>query len=233
MKKTFKKYVELKDILFSLVFVVAAFGFGIILHDIIVHADIGNHEAEITVFPLGAVVAIVGLFLGLFFSGATSMCQRFDLVIGLGGSRKEFFLERAIFNGASSALCVVVYVALAGLEKMRLDRVWGQYPLEFDIMPFLTATNMAVVVIAISGASLFLAAIIMRFGKAGFWVIWAIYMIGCLALSKTDDIVHSINPDFAQMVLKNATLIRIGIVLLALLGAWIAWLIVRKHHVTG
>ena len=64
---------------------------------------------------------------------------------------------------------------------MRLDRVWGQYPLEFDIMPFLTATNMAVVVIAISGASLFLAAIIMRFGKAGFWVIWAIYMIGCLA----------------------------------------------------
>lgn len=231
MSKKISKYMEFQEMLLMLVVLPATFIFGLLLHDFLINLDMKKSEEVITVFPLGTLIAFITMIILLCIVGATAMCHEFGMLVGMGATRREFFIRKVTSLGLNTVISMVLFVILGRIENYRLNTVWKEYPMEFDFSPFLTVKNAVIAIVVLVGVSLLVSSVIMKFGRKGFWVIWGIYMICCLSMSRMSDIMAKINPQFIESVSSGINVILTGMVIFAIIGAIISWVIVRKQEV--
>ncbi len=218
---------EYNVIIFMCGVMLALYVFGMILHDILIGVDISNAEAGITVFPLGTVMAVFSLLIMIYFTGATSMCQRFGLLVSIGATRKEFFADRLFNNVIATTIYAVVLVIMARIETSFLCSKWAGYSFEFDLWQMITWKSILLSCVVTICIPMLIGSLILHFGKAGFWVMWVVYMIGCIGMSKGKEIAKP----FIGFAKSNEVLIGFAVVFISLIAILISWLIVRKESV--
>jgi len=231
MKNKLSKYIEIREVAMMAGLIIVTFILGMLLHDFLVNNDIKNMEEEITVFPLGSFISIIAMLVALCFVGATAMCQDFGMIVGMGATRKEFFLKKVINLGITTVISIIIFVILNRIEMIKLNTMWSEYPLELDFSPYITGKNIFIAIVVLIGMSLFVSAFILKFGKTGFWIIWGLYMIFCLSLSRASDIVSAIKPETINSMSAKSNMIMVALFILAVSGTAVSWLIVRRQEV--
>lgn len=207
------------------------FLFGNILHEGIVFSELNNGEPDMTVFPLGTIMAMTVLLIYVFIAGAMSMLERFNLLVGNGATRKQFFYNQICSSVVTCLGAVLFLRGLAYIEQLKLSYFWNKLPSELDLQPYMTPLNMGAIIIILIGYTLFIGACILKFGKIGFWFFWGVYMIGCITLTKIEDVLHGVSENVLAAIKSNSTEIIFIVALFAVLGALLSWLLVRKQPV--
>lgn len=231
MRNILKK-VSIQELLFPVGITIIAYIIGGVLHDVIVGFETVRGAEDITVFPLATLLGIIGYFAFTLLAGSVSMTQDFDMIVGLGGTRKEFFAKRLIEIVIANAICVATILILAYLERIKFMHFWTQYELEFDILPYLSMKNMSIAILMTTGLVFIISSIILKFGKTGFWVLWVLYMIVCLSMTRIHDLARVLQLDkLAKSLASNGGILGLAIIVVSGMLIFISWLMVRRQAV--
>lgn len=118
-----------------------------------------------------------------FFSAGymgLSLLMNFHLQVGMGCARKDFIVSYYI-TGAAGSLVLVLFVAMAAA----VPRIVYAGTCGTENTPDMTSAILKwgiPIAIALSAVSSMCGALVLRFGKIAAWMIWGIWMIGCLGL---------------------------------------------------
>lgn len=153
---------------------------GIIFHDMIVFADDGFTA---TIY-LGSMVALGGMVGCMFFVGGIYLTTMYNYAIAMGRTRKSFlpaYMAATFFNFLVFAVELKLLYLLEGL-KLGL-----MYPTLERLNPIEAALQWkCLLAIALMGTALsvLIGALITKFGKAAWFVLWLAFMAVCIGVPR-------------------------------------------------
>lgn len=228
--------IQWRDWLWMLLIIFGGALAGIALHYLIVLID---HET-VSYFALGTVMAcIVTVFLG----GVMIVSQfiiYFNAEVSMGCTRSRFMVSVCVVD----FLFMVLYAAAAvfvNCAENALDRIL--YPgmsCEINFLPYLLKWGIpAAAFLCI--LCIFIGILILRFGKKAFWVLWFLWMFGCVGIPQIMEAAEEApNSLFGRIgitcagIINNTsihTMIILGVLVCAL-SLGITWQLIRKQQVT-
>ena len=136
---------------------------------------------------------------------------------------------------------MIVLIGLNALENTLLRTVYAGLTEEINFLPYLIrwAVPAAAVLTVIGG---FCGALLLRFGRKAFWIMWALWMFGCIGIPGISDAVIEKPESFygqigiaAGNILSQISVQTWGMILGAVsIGAMIGmWIIIRKQQVSA
>ena len=139
-------------------------------------------DEEIPFLALGAILMVelwllINLCLSLF-----SYQNTFDLIVSMGCRRKDFIISQIItvYINMLFELGVIGFIYL--IEKMLYRFVYSAYGID-DITSYLWKPKMIwILFMLIPACRLLVGALILKYKKKAFWILWAIWMVcslGC------------------------------------------------------
>ena len=145
------------------------------------------HSDDPTTFEMAFVCGMLCYVINFFVSSISAMGQNFNNTIGMGRTRKNFFIGNTLsclINSFASAVALfIIYLT----EQWRLHTWWNAYPCETNFSRFFTPGVFCFAIILLAILQEFIGFAILRFGKKAFWVLWAIWMLGCLGIPRIID----------------------------------------------
>lgn len=119
----------------------------------------------------------------------------FNIAVSMGASRKQFLLESSLVLFAQSIIHITFIFVLGSLELLIAKTFFKGAPLDsnlikLDLNMLLFLLGGAIAIIAIG---IFVGALLHRFGRTAFWILWGIYMffafggVGLRNLAKSQD----------------------------------------------
>lgn len=206
--------------------------FGVALFGVIALLD----AETVSYFPVGTLMALIAALMYEMISPMTNLRNTFDVEVSMGCTRKQFFISYCVINIVSMLLCVACIVFLNLGERFLYSQIYVHMEEEFDLFPYLLKWGpLAVVVIPVLAG--FCGALMQRFGKTAFWILWAIWMVGCLGLphlgeASKNSVLGQIRIGLTQFA--EAVSVQAWSLLLLLLTAAIfagTWMLLRKAQV--
>lgn len=190
--------------------------FGTVLFELIMRLE-EVHDELPTTFEMAFFIAFVCYIVNFFGYGISGVNQSFNQVVGMGCTRKNFFIGHSltclINSLVGAATLMLVYVT----EHWRLRAWWGAYPCETDFLSFATPGIVCFIVLALAVFQLFVSFVMLRFEKKAFWVFWALWMFGCLVVPRIVDDVE----DGKQSALAKLGNFAIDVVTAIPAGTWL------------
>lgn len=107
-----------------------------------------------------------------------SLLINFKLQVGMGSTRKDFLVSSYIVGAVSSLVLVFFVAAAAAVSQAAYSRIYGTKDI-LDVTPVVLKWGIPAA-FSLPAVSSMCGALILRFGKRAGWIIWAIWMIGCL-----------------------------------------------------
>lgn len=186
IKKQFS--IQWRDWILMLAFEAGAFLFGFILFSVIM-----RFSDESTYFAMGTVM---GAMMALIFSVVQSLSGMqiyFNVEISMGMTRKQFLVSYLMTCFCANILNMVLLVGLNALENTLLRTIYAGLTEEINFLPYLIRWAFpAAVLLAVYGG--FCGTLLLRFGRKAFWIMWVLWMFGCLGIPKISDAVTE-NPE--------------------------------------
>lgn len=172
-------------------------------------------------FPMGTVMAIMIPCIIAIVSGI-GYPSAFNLALSMGRTRKEFMLSYAL---RQLLWLIVGYVLILLLHRLELavnPILFADFGENEGPMDFLTDWRVILPSIAVLlTLNMFIGSVYSRYGKAGGWVLYALWMVACLGLPR---LLHDGSPILAfLMSIPAAGWITIGIAVLAAMLAFILY----------
>lgn len=132
--------------------------------------------AEMALFTsvFGALGA--GIYIALYMG--FSLLINFKLQVGMGSTRKDFLVSSYIVGAVSSLVLVFFVAAASAVSQAAYSRIYGTKDI-LDVTPMVLKWGIPAA-FSLPAVSSMCGALILRFGKRAGWIIWAIWMIGCL-----------------------------------------------------
>ena len=193
-------------------------------------------EVELPFLALGAIFAVVlwmliNLCLSLF-----SYQNTFDLIVSMGCRRKDFIISQIItvYINMLFELGVIGFIYL--IEKMLYRFVYSAYGID-DITSYLWKPKMIwILFMLIPACRLLLEALILKYKKKAFWILWAIWMVCSLGCGRFITYLLENQQSLIVVVITNVMNMSIGVQMLFALVLTSAMLAVtyflsRKHAV--
>ena len=168
-----QKYVLLQE----LMILFGAFLLGELLWTIL-SATVTKGEAWV---PMGAIFLIIGLAVVLFCVGG-QFTLGFGNAVTMSRTRKQFLLGHYVVSMVCLTACVLVALLLCVLDVTVGTRLLGSDPVDLSFL-YQPLYYVAFVVCGTVLANFF-GALIFRFGRTAFWVLWAIWMFCSLVLPR-------------------------------------------------
>jgi hypothetical protein len=163
----------------------------------------GKDASDTDFFALAVVVC--GLFVTYLYA-AFSYPVYFNMAIGMNAVRKKYIPVYYICSVLAIAIQYAFILILRLIEKVQFEFLYPE--MEYgSVDKILFSKYVITAALFLSAVSLLSGALLLRFGKRAFWVIWAVYMVVCLAPAKIGNMVEN-NPDgrFASVLNKFADL---------------------------
>ncbi|MDK2813644.1 MAG: hypothetical protein PWQ08_899 [Clostridiales bacterium] len=132
-------------------------------------------------FPMGSVFLIIGLAIDLFCVGG-QFTLGFGNAVTMSRTRKQFLLGHYIISMVCLTACALAALGLSQLEITVGTHLLGSEPMDLQFL-YQPLYYVAFVVCGTVLAN-FLGALIFRFGRTAFWVLWAIWMFCSLVLPR-------------------------------------------------
>lgn len=152
---------------------------GIILYQII----LGTDKVDGPYVPLGTIIAAATALIMILALIMSAFGLYFNTEISMGCTRRRFFFSFffvALVTGmAGYGLVLLVHLlenALNGALHPELTR-------EVEMMPYLLRWGAPAVLLSVVW-SMFLATLVLRFGKKAYWLLWAVWMILCIGFPR-------------------------------------------------
>lgn len=209
--------------------------FGVILLRIIIWAD----KSVNTYFQMGTIMgSLMGIIWGIAMGA--SLYMYYNTEISMGCIRKNFFLSYFLVNVLTNLLGVLLLLGLCKAESALYARWFPNLQSEMDIFPYVLKFGVPGAV-ALSVIAMFIGTISLRFGRKGFWVIWALWMILCIGGPRISDAATEAPDSFfgilGKCIIKAGKAVPGNIwVLLAVMVCLVcfigSFLMIRKQQVT-
>lgn len=118
----------------------------------------------------------------------------FNIAVSMGISRKRFLTDATIVLFAQHLLYIALLFVLSKLEMLLAGLFYPSIDMVKDVMVIdgMMLLQMIGVSLAIIAVSIFIGALLQRFGKTAFWIMWGAYMffaiggVGLTSLSKSN-----------------------------------------------
>lgn len=197
----------------------------------------GGSEPDYTVFRLGTIMAwclfcFLAIGMGMF-----GMSVHFDWYVGFGRTRKSFFICDMATEFCWNLLSLMMIWGLSFLEGGILKLFYGSYQEEIkDLWGIWFGCMIPILALLLVLIRELTGTLIMRFGNKAFWVMWAIWMIICLAPGKiasdkngaVEKMIERITAWITGMSIAGWAIM--GSVLVILMLA-VSWMLMRKQMV--
>ena len=200
-------------------------------------------DNEYTVAVVGTLMSLILFFAVYVFWGMSELNTNFNKFIGFGMTRKKFFLQELVssyvFIGISMLAIFVLYFIELTILKIPFYR---QFVYEELFSSKVLMIVLLCVVICAPILRMFLGSLLLKYGNSkGFWIIWALWMVGCMAPGYIQDVILREGPrnGMEEMLLRmvmtvmgvpKAVWIVIGLAVLAVFLI-ISWQMIRKKAV--
>lgn len=210
---------------------------GMVLLTVIMHSDQG---AESYV-PLGT---IFGMIMAVFYTVIMNLVQiqiYFNLEVSMGCTRSRFFVSFYMVSFMFNLIGVCLLTVISLADQALCSVMYPDCMNEIELTPYLLRWGIlaAAAITMISG---FLGALLMRFGKRAGWILWALWMFGCIVLPRITEAVSeapdsvfgkigSVLIHLIRMVPGDMWVCIVGVI--SLLGLGGAWILLRKQQVTS
>lgn len=134
---------------------------------------------------LGTMFAMLFGAIGLFFGGIFSVQSEFNLAISMGKTRKYFAPARYLGLVLNVVLLEAVIVLFTYLENALYPALYPGAVCELSFSGLAENPGLIVgIAIVVPALILFLGIMLMRFTAKFFWVLWALWMFGCMGLPR-------------------------------------------------
>lgn len=196
-----------------------------------------NVAKENTCATAGTMLAFIAFAFMHLFGITFSFMGDFNMAISLGATRKSFVSGYVLFNLLEIAVLEVEIILFGMFEKFMLKTAFPQASMEIDLTTLFTWKYLLGAMVVFTVLEMLLGAVILRYGVKAFWVLWAIWMIVCLApmnIAKNE----KLSGELAKLGLfLGGKFTPQGIVALVIaltiVVAAITWNILRKQRVTA
>lgn len=229
-----KKSLCKSDYIFVAVILLIAIVFGNILHDVILaltaQSDLASGE-EVTTFPLGSLLGVIALAVVMLLSIFKLLTARFDMVIGMGGTRKEFFCNELANQGVSIGLGLVIIWVCSKLEQLKLKLVYPQYRCELDFADIFNWKTLIPAIIMALGFTFIMSAIFLKFRRKAIIVYWVVYMAFMLGLSQMSRITDVMLPLLAGSTIPWGLILPIAFSVVGAALLLVSWLLICRQDV--
>lgn len=223
---------------FIMVLVILGCGvFGKVLFQIIALTDKEMMEH----FPLATLLAAIGAVMFCGIMAAVQMPLSFNMEVSLGCTRKHFVGSFYAAMLVCSVICWAVVLVIGVIENAMNAAMYPTWKSEFDMLPYVIKWGLPVLA-AVAVIGCFCGVLVMHFGKVAFWILWALWMIGCIGFPQISEAVEEA-PDSMYGKLGAAVL---GVVSKVPVSAWIVagvtlvvvsvagtWGFLRRQQVTS
>lgn len=212
------------------------FVFGTILHDVIM---VTGDEAD-SVFCMGSFMALIVMFMMMFFFAGIHMVQIFNYAVAMGQTRKQIFPMYTLASFVTFLVLEAMLMLMNVLERWRLGLMFPGLEIEDFFMDVLDVRYMLAFALVGTAIGVLLGSSISRFGKTAFWVWWVLLMAVCiggprisvyLAHDPNSPVLLWVN-SVIEFMMAHATAIAVAAVAVATaLFTGVAYLLVRKQEV--
>lgn len=212
---------------------------GVYLFGLIMAMLVCTFAGEKTSVAFGTIFAVAMAFFMHLFGNMFTFLQEFNLAVSMGQVRKSFVwaYEAAAFVEllAMTVTAWLMYLLEKALYRLFLPEV----TMEIDVGAVFLLKSILPILFAMMLTELFVAALMLRFGRKCLWGIWAVWMFICLLPNQMvrNERLHAWAQKILALVVQQANLwgkpffISTGILFGALLVG-ISWNMLRKQRVT-
>lgn len=181
MRETIKKqfYVQWKDWIWFFGLVLGGYVIGMILHYVLTVTD----STATSYFPLGTIMGMAMAGVYLFVMVLVQIRIYFNLEVSMGCTRAGFLVSFYLVNAAGTLLGAGFLTVLEAAENALDGLLYPGLEREVDLLPYLLKWGVpaAVAVPMLAG---FMGALLIRYGRKAFWVLWGLWMFGALVLPR-------------------------------------------------
>ncbi len=147
---------------------------------------------------LGTMLALFIGGIGLIFGGIYGARMDFNMAVSMGKTRKHFIFAEYILLMLETVIITVIAIVIGLIETVLYSSLYPHAVCELGISTWLM--NPAVlfsIVFGVPALIMLLGVLLMIFSNNFFWVLWALWMFGCIGLPK---IIHAAteNPESAS-----------------------------------
>ena len=147
-------------------------------------------DSEFTVATVGTMISLVIFWAIYVFVGMTEFGAGFSRYIGFGMTRKSFFVQEFFTSYLFMALSVLLLAILKNVEQLILKiPFYSQFTYEELFTKKIWSMILLISFICAPLVRIFLGSLMLKFkDQKGFWILWALWMIGCMAPGYINDI---------------------------------------------
>lgn len=183
------------------------------------------------------VIVIAFTFFFHIFINCFGFIPEFNIAVSMGETRKRFVWSYYCFSIIEMLLIIGLGFMIGKIEKIIISLC---YPQQECIELFWNHINIFMIVVMIvifSGVELLVSAFLLRFDRKAFWILWCIWMIGCLGpayITKHDEIAEKILGVLEHVLAAKSLYVTLSVVLLlGIMAIGIAWRLLKKQQVTN
>lgn len=139
-----------------------------------------------TTVTLASLFAVLGLAFWFFGVGA-QMSLGLTHGIIMSRTRKSFLVAHYVVNLVYTVLQCALMFVLFQLDRILLKTFFSQLELEVDFSIYFGFKLLLIVIVSGVIVASFLGAMLTRYGKTAFWVLWSIWMFVFLVLPRASE----------------------------------------------
>lgn len=131
---------------------------------------------------------IMALLLGaivFLFMGILAIKGDFNLAIGMGKTRKNYVVARYLLSMLNVLIILGIVWITGTLEGGIYKVIYPNSVCRFDLGELLFRPQLVLgILLALPAVILLLGVLLLKYGKIAFWVLWCIWMVGCLGIPR-------------------------------------------------
>lgn len=199
-----------------------------------------NMDKTVThIVPLGSIMAAAASGIFLIVESVTSIRIMFHLEVSMGCTRKRFSVSFFTVQLMTCAAALLVLLFLAWGECYLNSWLYSGFASKVDFMKGLLKWGVPTA-LAVTTVGDFCGALLMRFGRTAFWILWGVWMILCIGFPQIHDAMEEAPGSFfgvlgmriIEMIGKVPAGAWIGLLAAVVIGcAAGAWQIIRSQEV--
>jgi len=178
IKKQFKLRKE--EIVLAGIIECVTFILGMIMLVIIVRFD----DTIDKVFELGSIIAFCASLFTTFIMVFATFGVSFNNAICMGRTRKSFVTSYTLVTLCVTCAIIVIALLFSIIEKSLYTFLYPDHIFGYVAVNHITLTIVVAVILIEVIVPMFIGTILAKYGMKAFWILWAIWMFGCVVLPK-------------------------------------------------
>lgn len=199
----------------------------------------GADDPEMTYIHMMSLISYITLWALILFMGMTDFGKTFDMMVGMGRTRKEFFVSYGIVNFGTYLVYAGEILLIAWLETVIEKVFYAGIPCEMNLTAFFfDARTIALTILIGFTYNIFMGALYLKFRQKIFMLVWVLFMFMGLIAQMISKSVETQPPwlmaviDFFVAIFTSPALVLIlGAIVITILLVAVSYLIVRKREI--